>query len=228
MATLTTKYSMGNVVYLASTTTERRQRPCPDCFGSREWEAKSPAGGVFAVACPRCAARYSDNDSLSLSYTAHAPVVTRLTVGSIRVNTSSAAWDAGAQYMAVETGVGSGSVYREDDLFPSEAEALVSAKARALSADQSIGWVSKQYDRAVEISDYQLESAALKNASDAAYRARSMLYGIGSLFDEIADAADKDAILELIADYRKYDWATDKAKADAVEPSSALTRATGG
>lgn len=218
MATITTKYSMGDVVYLAGTTTEHRQRPCPDCLGSRKWEARSPAGGEFTFACPRCSTRYSDKDELSLAYMAHAPLVTRLTIGSIQVNTAPGSWDTGARYMANETGVGSGSVYKEDDLFASEEDALTSAKARALSADQSVGWVVKQYNRALEISDYQLESAALKKASDADWRARSMLFGVNGLFESIAEAEGKDAILELIDDYRKYDWESDKARAGEPTP----------
>lgn len=222
MATITTKYSVGDVVYRAGTTTEARQHPCPDCLGSRKWEAKSPAGGTFTFACPRCSARYNDRDDLTLKYTAHAPVVSRLTIGSVQVNTAGA-WDAGVQYMAVETGVGSGSVYKEAELFDTEEDAFRCAAAMAKSADQSVGWVARQYDKSLEISDYQLESAALKKASDEKSRARSMLYGLGDLFETISEAPDKDAIIEAVEEYKRHDWSRDKAEAEA-----ALAKASDG
>lgn len=210
MATLTTKYAVGDVVWRAATTTVRKRHDCPDCLGSGKWSAKSPAGGEFEFSCPRCSASYQSDRDLSLAYTAHAPLVQRLTIGSIRVNTHPGSHDSGNSYMCVETGVGSGSVYNESDLFETEAEALVAADAMARLADTSNEWVVALYNKTLSLSDYEIDSAKLKLANAAASNARSALWNIGYLFDQIEEAADKEAIAELVRWYRDYDWQRDK------------------
>lgn len=34
-----TKFSIGDVVYYATTTTETKEHECPDCLGTRKWKA---------------------------------------------------------------------------------------------------------------------------------------------------------------------------------------------
>lgn len=213
MAILTTKYSIGDKVFCARTVTERKKHPCPDCKGSREWRAMSPAGGEYTFGCPRCAAQYNSDRDMTLDYSAHVPSVSCLTIGSIQVNTEKGAYDEGARYMCVETGIGSGSVYNESDLFNTEEEARSEAQTRADSLNSTVEWIATLYNKTLSISDYQLENAALKLAADEKSNARSMLYNLGYLFDSIKEAADKDAILEAIDDYTKYDWARDKKAA---------------
>ena len=110
MAELKTKFSIGDAVYHASTTTTKKQHPCPDCLGSRKWSATSPAGGSYQFGCPRCGGGYRSEDALSLDYTQFVPIVRKLTIGSVRVDTSD---NRPVSYMCRETGVGSGSVYAE-------------------------------------------------------------------------------------------------------------------
>lgn len=215
MAVIETKYSIGDVVYFASTTMERKQHPCPDCKGERKWKAVSPAGEEYEFRCPRCSASYSSRDDLSLNYTAHTPIATRLTIGSVRhdSNGSHPNHTPKNEYMCRETGVGSGSVYNEDRLFPTEAEALEFAKGFAGEANANTEWIVKLYDRALEMSDYEFSNAALKSADRARLRAQEMLYNLSALFSAIEEADDKDAILEAIEQYKEWDWARDKAKA---------------
>lgn len=210
MAVIETKFSVGDVVYHAATTTERKQHPCPDCLGSRKWSLRSPAGTDYEIGCPRCAARFMNDRDLSLDYTAHVPYAKRLTIGSVQYNSHAGAFDHGARYMCVETGVGGGSVYDEARLFETEADALISAKLMADKANCETEWVVKLYDKSLEISDYQLDNAALKLAADAKSWARSMLWNLSDLFGRIGEADDKDAILEAVEDYKNYDWARDK------------------
>lgn len=215
MSVLTTKYSIGDVVYFGTTLQERKQHPCPDCLGTKKWSATSPAGASYEFACPRCSAFYNGDRDLMLEYTAHAPYVTKLTIGSIQYDTNNDAWHhGGARYMAVETGVGSGSIYAEADLFATEDEARAAALVKAASLDKSVQWVAKLYDKALKISDYQLESAGLKAAAEEKSRARSMLFGLERLFGAIEEAADKDEIIDLIGEYQRFDWAADKDEAD--------------
>jgi hypothetical protein len=217
MTTLTTKYAVGDAVYRAGMVDEHRQHPCPDCQGSGKWKATSPAGNEYEFGCPRCTARYRSDDSLSLDYRVYVPHVTRLTIGSVRVDTADPT--RSPSYMCVETGVGSGSVYYEGDLFLTEEEALRAADIKAKAASATTEWMAKRYDKSLVISDYQLESGALKVAKDASFRARSMLFGLDSLFHEIDEAETLDAVREAVDDYRKYEWESDKAASNEADLS---------
>lgn len=213
MTVIYTKYSVGDVVWFASTNTERKQHPCPDCNDTKKWNAVSPAGYEYTFGCPRCSARYASHDELSLAYTATVPSTRQLTIGSVR-HDSADGWGDGrgpkTTYMCVETGVGGGSVYDENRLFDNEADALICAKLLASEANATVPYIVKQYNRSLEISDYQLESALLKKAAEARSRAGQLLWNLSALFDTIKEADDKDAILEAVEEYREYNWARDK------------------
>jgi hypothetical protein len=217
MATLTTKYSIGDVVYHAFTKTERKQHPCPDCQGSRKWKATSPAGGEYEFRCPRCSASYTSDHDMSLAYTASVPVVQRLTIGSIQYNTEPGSYDHGARYMCRETGVGSGSVYNEDDLSETEEAATAAAEAKAALQNTTVEWIAALYNKTLEVSDYELENGKLKQAKEAAYLARELLWNLDDLFGRIGEADGKGEILDLIDDYKRHDWSRDREKA-GLEP----------
>ncbi|TGT76742.1 MULTISPECIES: hypothetical protein [unclassified Mesorhizobium] len=221
MATLTTKYSVGDTVYHASTTSERKRHPCPDCQGTRKWKATSPAGSEYEFSCPRCAASYNSDRDLTLDYSAYVPFVTRLTIGSIQYNTAIGSYDSGARYMCYETGIGSGSVYDEARLFETEDEATKAAQAMADDQNVNVEWVATLYDKTLKISDYQLENAALKLAHEAKFAARRMLYGMGDLFAQIKEASGKDEILEAVEAYETYDWSRDKEAASEATEAAA-------
>ena len=210
MTTIKTKYSIGDVVWLASTHTERKSHPCPDCKGSSIWTAFSPAGSEYTLACPRCSASYISDSDLSLQYSSFEPTARKLTIGSVRFDSHS---DTKNAYMCAETGVGSGNVYKESILFGTEKEALDAAKIEAAKQNQDIDWVVSLYDKSLSISDYQLDSAKIKIAASNRYANSAILYNLGYLFDEIIEAENKDEILVLIEEYRARDWITDKAKA---------------
>ena len=195
MAVIETKYSIGDIVYFAGTKTSRKQHPCPDCKGEKKWKAISPAGSEFTFTCPRCGGGYSGMRELSLDYTAHVPTVRRLTIGSVQYNSHAGSYDHGARYMCAETGIGGGSVYDENRLFQTETEAMCAAEAMAAVANANTEWVVDLYNKTLEISDYQLENAALKFAKDEQSRAASLVWNIGYLFDQIEEAEGKDAIL---------------------------------
>jgi hypothetical protein len=115
--------------------------------------------------------------------------------------------------MCRETGVGSGSVYNEDDLFETEEAATIAAQMKADEQNATVQWVVKLYDKSLKISDYQLESAALKLAAQQKSRASSMLWNLADLFGRIEEAGDKDAILEAVKEYQEYEWEGDKKEA---------------
>jgi hypothetical protein len=100
-------------------------------------------------------------------------------------------------------------------LFSTEEAAFESAKLQAAEANKTTDWIAKQYDKSLDISDYQIESAALKLAADAKSRAGSMLWNLSELFDKIGEAEGKDEILEAVEDYKRFDWESDKKAAEA-------------
>lgn len=212
MAVIETKYSVGDAVWHASTITTAKQHPCPDCKGERKWKVTSPAGGEYEIGCPRCAARFMSDSGLSLTYTAHVPSVKLMHIGSVQHNSAVDSWDSGNRYMCRETGIGSGNVYDEARLFETEEVALKAAEAMAAKENATQEWIVKLYDKSLEISDYQLDSAAMKLAKDTKSRASSMLWNLIDLFSKIEKAADKDEILEAVDDYKKYDWDRDRGK----------------
>jgi hypothetical protein len=216
VATFETKYSIGDKVWFASTTDVAKQHPCPDCKGTNRWQAIAPSGNEYSFGCPRCSARFQSNHELNLKYTAATGTVQQLTIGSVRLNTEANSYDSGTSYMCRETGVGSGSVYAEDKLFETEAEALVAAEAMAAEKNATAQYIVTRYNQTLEISDYQLDSAMIAEAKEQASAARLLIWNINGLFEQIGEAGDKDAIVELIDDYKKYTWERDKRDAEAV------------
>jgi hypothetical protein len=215
MAVIETKYSVGDVVWHASTSTERKQHPCPDCNNTRKWKAVSPAGNEYEFRCPRCATRFQHNDILSLEYSSACPLVHKRTIGSVRHDSHKFGGGSETEYMCLETGVGSGNLYNEESLFASEAEALSAAQAMADKSNETTEWIVTLYNKTLELSDYQFENALIKQASDAKIKAGSLLWNLNDLFGTIDEAEDKDAILEAIDDYKKFSWERDKERAKA-------------
>ena len=197
MASIETKYSIGDVVYHAAIHQTTKQHPCPDCKGEGKWKAISPAGSEYQFSCPRCSANFQSNHALSLRYQSYAPFVSALTIGSVRVDTAS---DRRVEYMCVETGVGSGSIYYEGDLFPSHEEATTVAQIRAAEADKSVEWVAKLYDTTLHLSDYELSNAE-REANRAEHSEK--MYRIRDFFDNLEWSDDAGAMRDEISKFRE-------------------------
>lgn len=204
MATITTKFSIGDVVFRAGTTTTKKQHPCPDCLGSRVWKATSPAGRDYSFGCPRCTAVfYADND-LRIDYTAHVPHVAQLTIGQLRTETDHS---NRVQYMCRETGIGGGSIYDESSLFSTEKEALEQAEVMAALSNSSVEWIAKQYDKSLQFADYQLADAKAKLAED---RFKSISGRLSYVLDDIREAISLEEVQRVI---EKFDETISQAQA---------------
>lgn len=118
------KFNIGDKVYRASTKCGQETVQCPDCLGSGLWSVKAPSGYEGETKCPRCSGR----KALRKQFQSEAEV-TPLTIGSVRMDTNDK--NSMFSYMCEETGVGSGSVYRESQLFSSHEEATEEAEALA-------------------------------------------------------------------------------------------------
>jgi hypothetical protein len=101
--------------------------------------------------------------------------------------------------MCQETGVGSGSIYYEGDLFHTRDEAMVAAEAKAAAANLETEWVVKQYDRAVKLSDYQLSSAMIEAAR--ATKVRNEV-DISMLFDDLRDCETIEQVREKLDGFK--------------------------
>lgn len=148
----TPKFSFGQRVFAATTVTTQKSYPCPDCFGSKKWTLVSPAGQHHTTTCPRCSGGSMFPSHLKvvpLKYTSHEPKIIPLTIGSI----SFRVYDkpVSVEYMCLETGIGSGTVYRDDTLFETAEEAEISAFILASERNSK----SDQTPEHLEIQEFQ-------------------------------------------------------------------------
>jgi hypothetical protein len=84
------KYKIGDTVYVADSTYEKKSYSCPDCLGTRKWSVATPGGEKFAVDCQRCPSHpwHRISEIPDLQYEQRAPTTKRLTIGSIRLDTA--------------------------------------------------------------------------------------------------------------------------------------------
>jgi hypothetical protein len=184
MAEIVTRYSIGDVVFRAGTQSSTKRHPCPDCLGTKTWKATSPGGGEYTFGCPRCGGGYSSRGN-DLEYSVIVPLVTQLTIGSVRYD-SHGHWGDGTrqtQYMARETGVGGGSVYDETDLYPTREEAQAAAEIKAAHETVTTPWVVERYSKSLSISDYQLNVVGFEEQKrkheELQAKASSLRYAVG-------------------------------------------------
>lgn len=117
---LTTKYSVGDVVYRkAKEYRDYRDVPCELCSAT----GRVPISGTEGrnAECPDCYGRGSKGVDYPVPERAEA-----LTIGQVQVLTRGKTDRAVKEvtYMCKETGVGSGTVHREENLFLTAEEAL--------------------------------------------------------------------------------------------------------
>ena len=196
MAVIETKFAIGDVVYLATCNQSKKSMPCPDCLGSHKWKAVTPAGAEHEFSCPRCAASYQSNRDLSLDYVEFTPSFQRLTIGSIRHDTSEQSGGRKTSYMAHETGIGSGSIYYEDSLFSTEEGALAAAKIDCQVRNSETEWVVKLYDKTLSLSDYQFKDAQIEIAER---KASEIGYAFRYFKEDLAECLDMDDLKALLA-----------------------------
>lgn len=118
---VTTKFSIGNTVWLIRQSKKSRFDPCPTCLGEGEVVGADQRG----VWCRFC----SGSGRVHVEWYDEWDVVGALTIGLVRYE---AAYDGKIEesYMAHETGVHSGSVYRIRDLFPTKTKAQMNCDVR--------------------------------------------------------------------------------------------------
>lgn len=115
-----TKYNIGDCVYHVMYTQKQIKKPCPSCNSKGRINLKKQKFN-----CPDCYGRGTKESYSKRQWMFDVP----LTIGSIRYD--SARSDETTTYMCNETGVGSGSIYHEEDLFLTKEEAEVECAKRS-------------------------------------------------------------------------------------------------
>jgi hypothetical protein len=137
----TPKYEIGQQVFAGCAQQITKRHQCPDCLGTKEWEATTPRGEVFHIPCGTCQYGFFSEGTLQeLVWTAE---VRSLTIGSVQIDTADK--DRVVAYMCRETGIGSGQVWPEHDLHLDHAAALLSGKV--LASERNAVWQANEATR---------------------------------------------------------------------------------
>src|SRR5208337_3344961 len=124
-----TKYNNGDRVWYATIGLDYEKQTCAECNGAGSLKIE---GKSYTVACRDCNGRGHFSTQVT------APAARQLTLGQVRVEIAASPGDGEhsifsnfgpvhhhkEEYMAVETGIGSGIIYAVERLFATEAEAL--------------------------------------------------------------------------------------------------------
>lgn len=103
------KFSEGDSVWCATVNYIDNEITCPDCLGTLHWVVVFADGEAIEVDCQTCRRGYG-SPSGRIKYKNFKPRAIKLTIGSVR-------YDDEFSYMCKETGIGSGQVHYEKDLF---------------------------------------------------------------------------------------------------------------
>ena len=132
-----TKFSLNEKVYFIERTIKTVFKKCPACDG----EGKVSFKDKVSRKCPLCYGDKGSHENVGLSW----HVAEELTIGQVRYETTSIEQDGmfcnvghynpsktthKVEYMAYETGIGSGTVWKEEELFKTKEEAQQEADKR--------------------------------------------------------------------------------------------------
>lgn len=215
------KYAIGDRVYFVSTNLTHKRLPCPDCLGSKKWRVVSPAGIECSTDCPRCKRMFSDLPSLDVP--CYESCVRSLTIGSIQINTADYDGEP-VKYMCVETGVGSGSVYKESALFADGTEAGIYADAK-VAAETAVVQAAPEATKARDFSYLPIEAACTKALWDVVFNS---WYAYGNLIENLEEFLKEDSgdSVEKIKEYirREVDWEKESRQPTSSHPFDVLIR----
>ena len=186
------KFKIGDVVFRPAFTLTTAQLPCPDCNDTKKWKAVAPSGIKHTVSCPRCSSRYFRNsqDPPALTYQRAEPHVQRLTLGSITLRSHPHNHRESIEYMAHETGIGSGGLHYEDDLCATmdEANQVAIAKAGAKNAEIEL---TPPYLEARHFSDLNFDAARAEFIRSVVWNATYAYNRVCASVEELLPGKDR-------------------------------------
>lgn len=134
---IVTKYSLGDKVWSITRNRPKVWFRCEFCEGYEKQQAGlAPNTKVTGLdgsekTCPSCHGRGGSNKYLELAWM----VGEHLTIGQVRVKRTNT--ESEEEYMAVETGIGSGTVHYVRNLWPNKKEAHLECGRRNKEADDA-------------------------------------------------------------------------------------------
>ena len=118
-------HAIGDVLFSAAQDYSDDKISCPDCLGTKEWTVVFADGEAMNIGCQTCKLGYEPPTGF-IYYKTWKPNVRRLTIGKL----SGFDDERGYSYMCNESGIGSGTMWYEKDLFKTSDEAWVSANTK--------------------------------------------------------------------------------------------------
>lgn len=112
MAIIETKYNLGQTVYRGDCVRDAYYEACPDCDGTGLWKIEGRDCTTECQTCNRHNYSWCNTRGKIEKYK-YFPSTDKLTIGQIRVQVDC---NTEVTYMCEETGVGSGSLWKEGDL----------------------------------------------------------------------------------------------------------------
>jgi hypothetical protein len=191
-------HSLNDIVYNGATYgSEQALTDCPDCKKTGKWTCEAPSGYVVMLDCPRCKGRGD------LKQYAYVPSVTRLTIGSVETVIRDGFSET--KYMCFETGVGSGTVYKDETLFLTEEAALIYAITLANTANQALDEHSPKRRFEREISSYSIEAAIKaqfgRDAREAIDKYCRLIRSVQEFYDNAFTEEQIEALQNRIFEY---------------------------
>lgn len=107
------KFNKGDKVFSAESSYVDRYIACPDCLGTLKWIVVFADGEAKEIECQTCKNGWEPACG-KIKYQEWSPQISEVTIGSIKYDGES---KSPFSYMCIETGIGSGRVYYEEDLF---------------------------------------------------------------------------------------------------------------
>ncbi len=127
-----TKFDIGDTVFLGRALWTETRTECPSCRGSGYWTVVAHGGdlGHWQVTCQVCKDyQVRDKGRGTVKRSGRSSVVSEMTIGSIRLDTND---EDETHYMCVETGIGTGTIWREKALFYTREQAQAFADQEVL------------------------------------------------------------------------------------------------
>lgn len=181
------RFAVGDAVWTVEQSTAEVSHPCPDCLGSGEWDAVSPAGNTIKIKCPRCASNFSSYEGVGgeklppLAYRKTVFAATAHTVQGIEIRD----W-SGFDRISYRTKANGGH-WPEQNVYASEEEAAAVAAIKQSEADKKIE-ESPQALTVGRFASVTMRDATIKLMGDSLwgswYRARNLTEEAESYFSD--------------------------------------------
>lgn len=201
----TPKFAIGDIIYVPHCQDGGEYLDCPDCLGAGAWPVVSPAGEAHEVSCPTCASLWGKGTG-KLKFYRSEPVVRKLTVGSVRIDTAAKEGER-VSYMCGETGIGSGNIYYEDRCCANEGDAMAFAQQLADEQTERVREKTKKQDAlrvlpiaARQLSEYREASYGHQYALEDLKRKIIDLPEDGYCFSKSDTAFLREISLHLVAE----------------------------